>query len=400
MRGLNRRGFLFSGSAALASSVFGQRPNRFDILIKNGELRDPSLKLRRKGDLAIADGKIAQIGENIPAEQGIDVIDARGLYVTPGLIDLHTHCYHGGSGLGIEADPVAARSGTTTWVDAGSFGWDTFSGFRRFVVLPQQARIFAYVYLYPSNRDPSADAVKYVRSQMRRTGETAVANHDVILGVKLQVGSNMSGRYSYDFLKIARELCDQYHLPLMAHISFSPPETDQVMELMRPGDVVTHIYNHHSLGILDEAGKIKRSVLDARARGVWMDVGHGLGSFNFDSARKALDAGFLPDTISTDIYNLNVRGPVFDLPTTMSKMLYLGMGFEDILLRTTSNAAKIINRVPMLGTLQVGAPADLALLALEDGSFQLIDSQKNTVTAKQRIVSRLTICRGKRLVAL
>jgi dihydroorotase len=164
--------------------------------------------------------------------------------------------------------------------------------------------------------------------------------------------------------------------------------------------VVTHIYNHHSLGILDEAGKIKRSVLDARARGVWMDVGHGLGSFNFESARKALDAGFLPDTISTDIYNLNVRGPVLDLPTTMSKMLYLGMGFEDILLRTTSNAAKIINRVPMLGTLQVGAPADLALLALEDGSFQLIDSQKNTVTAKQRIVSRLTICRGKRLVAL
>src|SRR6478672_9895771 len=116
MRGLNRRGFLFSGSAALASSVFGQRPNRFDILIKNGELRDPSLKVRRKGDLAIADGKIAQIGEDIPAEQGIDVIDARGLYVTPGLIDLHTHCYHGGSGLGIEADPVAARSGTTTWV--------------------------------------------------------------------------------------------------------------------------------------------------------------------------------------------------------------------------------------------------------------------------------------------
>jgi predicted amidohydrolase len=191
----------------------------------------------------------------------------------------------------------------------------------------------------------------------------------------------------------------------------------------------------HTLGILDGSGKIKSSVREARARGVWMDIGHGFGSFvlsfspspptttrmfrvscsaarhrlprthptrsfNFESARQTLDAGFPPDSISTDIYNLNVRGPVYDLPTTMSKMLYLGMSFEEILQRTTFNPAKIINRVGMLGTLQVGAPADLALLAIEEGSFQLVDSQKNTVMAKQRIVSRLTICRGKRLFAL
>jgi dihydroorotase len=400
MRDMNRRGFLLSSGAALASSVLGQQPSRFDILIKNGELRDPASQLRRKGDLGILDGKIASIADDIPAAQGIDVIDARGLYVAPGLVDLHTHCYYGGTGLGVDADPIAARSGATTWVDAGSFGWDTTGGFRRFIVGPQQARIFAYVYLYPSSRDPSVDPVQYVRRQMRQTGETAVANRDIILGVKLQVGANMNGRYSYDFLKIARELCDQYHLPLMAHISFAPPETDQVMELMRPGDVVTHIYNHHTLGVLDASGKIKPSVLAARARGIWMDLGHGLGSFNFESARKAMDAGFLPDSISTDIYNLNIHGPVYDMPTTMSKLLYLGMSFDDVLLRSTSNPARVINRVPMLGTLQVSAPADVALLAIEDGSFQLIDSQKNAVTAKQRIVSRLTICRGKRLVAL
>jgi dihydroorotase len=328
------------------------------------------------------------------------VIDARGLYVTPGLVDLHTHCFHGGTGLGVEADPIAARSGVTTWVDAGSFAWDTAAGFRRFVVRPQQSRIFGFVYLYPSSRDPSVDPVQYVRKQMRQTGETAAADRDMILGVKFQVGANMNGRYSYDFLKIARELCDQYHLPLMAHISFAPPETDQVMELMRPGDAVTHIYNHHTLGILDDSGKVKRSVVEARARGVWMDVGHGLGSFNFESAKKALDAGFPPDSISTDIYNLNIHGPVYDLPTTMSKLLYLGMSFEEILLRTTANPARYINRTPMLGTLQPGAPGDVALLALEDGNFQLIDSQKNAVMAKQRIVSRLTICRGKRLAAV
>ncbi len=384
----------------LGARALAQTPSRYDIVIKNGELRDPASQLRRKGDLGILDGKIAAVGAEIPAAQGLDVIDANGLYVTPGLVDLHTHCFHGGTGLGVEADPIAARSGVTTWVDAGSFAWDTTAGFRRFVVQPQQSRIFGFVYLYPSSRDPSLDPVQYVRKQMRQTGETAAANKDIILGVKFQVGANMNGRYSYDFLKIARELCDRYHLPLMAHISFAPPETDQVMELMRPGDVVTHVYNHHTLGILDDSGKVKRSVVEARARGVWMDLGHGLGSFNFETARRALDAGFPPDSISTDIYNLNIHGPVYDMPTTMSKLLYLGMSFEDVLLRSTSNPARVIGRIPMLGTLQVGAPADVALLAIEEGSFQLVDSQKNTVTAKQRIVSRLTICRGKRLVTV
>ena len=400
MRGMQRRNFLKMTGAVVGSSAYAQTAPRYDIVVKNGELRDPATQLHRKGDLGILDGKIAAIADDIPVTQGLDVIEARGLYVTPGLVDLHTHCFHGGTGLGVEADPIAAKSGATTWVDAGSFGWDTTEGFRRFVVRPQQARIFAFVYLYPSSRDPSVDPVDYVRKQKRRTGETAVANRDIILGVKFQVGANMNGRFSYDFLKIARELCDEFHLPLMAHISFAPPETDAVMELMRPGDAVTHIYNHHTLGILDAAGKVKGSVVEARARGVWMDVGHGLGSFNFETARKALDAGFLPDSISTDIYNLNIHGPVYDLPTTMTKMLYLGMSFEDIVLRTTANPARYINRIPMLGTLQAGAPADVALLAVEEGSFQLVDSQKNAVTAKKRIVSRLTICRGKRLTAL
>jgi dihydroorotase len=327
------------------------------------------------------------------------VIDARGLYVTPGLVDLHTHCYHSATRLGIEADPIAARSGVSTWVDAGSFGWDQTPGFRRFIVNPAQARIFGFVYLYTNSRDPSVDPVKYVRSGMRRTGEAAVANRDIILGVKFQVGSNMNGRYSLDFLKIARELCDDFKLPLMAHISFAPPETSEVLDLMRSGDVVTHCYNAHTLGIVDKEGKLKPGVREARARGVLFDVGHGLGSFNFAAAKKALDAGFVADTISTDIYNLNIHGPVYDMPTTMSKLLYLGMSFDDVLLRTTASPAKIVNRIPGLGTLAVGAPADIVLLAVEDGQFQLVDSQKNAVMAKQRIVSRLTICKGKRLIA-
>jgi dihydroorotase len=185
----------------------------------------------------------------------------------------------------------------------------------------------------------------------------------------------------------------------MVHISFAPPSTDEVMELMRPGDVVTHCYNAHTLGIVADDGKIKASVLGARARGVLFDVGHGVGSFNFDVARKALDQGFLPDTISTDIYDLNVDGPVYDMPTTMSKMISLGMTFDDVLKRSTINPARIIHRVEGMGTLAVGAPADIALLESVKGQFQLIDSQRNRRGTKEKLVSRLTICRGKRLSA-
>jgi dihydroorotase len=390
---MNRRRFL----AAAAGSAFAQTPDKFDIVIRNGTVCDPARSFKRRADVGIRGDRVAAVEDSISADRARDTVDASGLLVTPGLVDLHTHCYWGATGLGLKADPVAARSGVTTWVDAGSFGCTQAEGFRKFIVEPSQVRIFGYVYLYPDNRNPDTDPVKYVRSFMRRTGETVVAHKDILLGVKLQVGSNMNGRYSYDFLKIARELCDTYKIPLMAHISFSPPETDQVMELMRAGDVVTHCYNRHTLGILDNNGKVRDSVRDARRRGVLFDVGHGLGSFNFEAAKKALDDGFVADTISTDIYNLNEKGPVFDLPTTMSKMMHLGMSFDDALLRTTIAPAKVIGRVQGLGTLAAGAPADIALLKIEDGQFPLVDSQKNTVVAKQRVRSMLTICRGKRV---
>jgi dihydroorotase len=380
-------------TAAAASS---QTQRRYDILIQNGEVRDPARNIRQKADVAIHDGKIAAIEPTIPKEQGIEVIDAAGQFVTPGLVDLHAHVYHG-FGFGIEPDPLARRSGVTTMVDAGTFDGLQVDPFRKYIVEPSQCRIYGYVFLYPSNRNPDDDPVRWVRRHMKRTGEAAVANSDFVLGVKYQVGSNMAGRYTFDFLKIARELCDEYKLPLMLHISFAPPETDEVMEIMKPGDVITHCFNTHTLGILDASGKVKASVLAARERGVLFDIGHGAGSFNFEIARKALGQGFLPDTISTDVYTASIDGPVFDMPTTMSKMLHLGMDFDEILARSTASPAKIINRLPGMGSLAVGAPADIALLEIEQGQFKLVDAQWNEVTVERRIVSRQTICRGRRM---
>lgn len=386
-----RREFLQAMGAAAS------QPQRYDLLIHGGEVLDPGRGVRRKAHLAVVDGKIAAAGEDLAPERALEVVDARGLLVVPGLVDLHTHCYHAATGLSIEADPIAARSGTTTWVDAGSFGVDQLEGFRRFIVAPQKARVFGYMHLYANLRNPDVDVVKYVRSGMRQTGRAAADNRDIILGIKVYVGSNMNGRYSLDFLKLGRELGDQFKLPLMVHISFAPPETTEVMELLRAGDIVTHCFNPHTLGLLDKAGRLKPGVQEARDRGVLFDVGHGLGSFNFRVAEQALAAGFPPDTISTDLYNLNVKGPVYDMPTTLSKFLHLGMSLEEVILRATAKPAQIIHRLPGMGSLEVGAPADIALLALEEGEFPLTDSQKNTVRARRRLASRHTICRGRRM---
>jgi dihydroorotase len=232
---------------------------------------------------------------------------------------------------------------------------------------------------------------------MRPTAEAIAKNPETLLGVKVQIGVNMNGQYSPEFLKIARELCDENKLKLMVHISDAPPEVPAIMEQMRPGDIVTHAYTGHGTSLTDAKGKLKPGVAEARARGVIFDLGHGLGSFNFNEARKCLDAGFPVDTISSDIYQRNIEGPVYDMPTTMSKMLHLGMTFDDILLRTTINPAKVIARTEGIGTLRPGAPADVALLAIEPGEFRLVDSQRNAITAKQRIVCRQTISRGRPL---
>ncbi len=389
-----------SGAVAGAGVAAGQGAERgYDLLIRNGEVRDPARGYKARADVAIADGKIAAIGSGLDAGKAREVVEARGLYVVPGLVDLHTHIYFGGGSVpGIDADPVAARSGVTTWVDAGSFAHDNVDGFRRYIVERSPVRVFGFVYLYPAFRDPETDAVKYVRAAMRPTAEAVARNRDFLLGVKVQIGSNMNGRYSPEFLKIARELCDAHRLKLMVHISDAPPEVPEILEQMRPGDIVTHSYTGHGTSLADGQGRLKAGVAEARARGVIFDLGHGLGSFSFAEARKCLAAGFAVDTISSDIYQRNIEGPVYDMPTTMSKLLHLGMPFEEVLLRSTLGPARVIGRMEGMGTLAVGGPADVAVLGLEEGEFRLVDSQRKVEVARQRVVCRMTVCRGRRLM--
>ena len=368
----------------------------YDILIRGGRVLDPGGDLSGDLDVAIEGEKIAAIGPDLPTEDAGQVIDASGLLVTPGLIDLHTHVYWGGSSLGIEPDPVCARSGVCTIVDAGTSHAGSFKGFRRFIMEPAHGRVYGFLHVTPSIR-PGVDPTEFPRSQKRATMRTVDENRDRLLGIKVFAAFNMVREQAMPLLELAREICDELKVPIMVHVGFAPPDLKEVLNLLREGDILTHSFTGHANRPIGPDGRVRPEVVEARARGVIIDIGHGSGSFSFEVARAMLDQGQPPDTISTDLYAANVDGPVFDLPTTISKFLNLGMSLEEVLLRVTAQPARRIRPAKGmgLGTLRVGGAADVALLEVQEGTFEFADAHRGKMTGDRRIVSRLTVCRGR-----
>ena len=367
---------------------------KYDLLIKGGTVTDPGQGLRGVLDVALADGKIAALEGEIPADQAQQVIDASGKLVTPGLIDFHTHLYWGATSIGLEPDPVCARSGVTTIVDAGSSNSGSFAGFRRFIVEPARSRVFGFLHATPYPR-PGIDPIAHAKSNMSGTVKVVEENRDVILGLKLFVAGNMVGEYGLGLLQVAREIADRAQVPIMVHIGFAPPSLAEILSLLGEGDIVTHSFNGHQNRIVDDAGMIFPEVLDARQRGVILDIGHGSGSFSFDTARAMLKQDQPPDVISTDLYSSNVDGPVFDLPTTLSKFLCLGMSLEQVIAAATERPGQIIGREDGLGMLKVGGAGDVSILELVEGEFELVDCHRQKLVAGQRLVSRGSVCRGR-----
>lgn len=365
-----------------------------DLLIKGGTVTDPGQGLQGILDVALTDGKIAALESGIPAGQARQVIDASGKLVTPGLIDFHTHLYWGATSIGLAPDPVCARSGVTTIVDAGSSNAQTFAGFRRFIVEPARSRVFGFLHATPYPR-PGIDPIAHARANMSATIKVVEENRDVILGLKLFVAGNMVGEYGLGLLQVAREIADRVQAPIMVHIGFAPPSLTEILSLLGEGDIVTHSFNGHQNRIVDDAGKIFPEVLAARARGVILDIGHGSGSFSFATARAMLKQGQYPDVISTDLYSANVDGPVFDLPTTLSKFLCLGMSLEQVIVAATQRPGRIIGREDGLGKLEVGGPGDVTILELLEGEFEFVDCHRQKLIGNRKLVSRGTVCRGR-----
>jgi dihydroorotase len=370
----------------------------FDLVIAGGRVVDPSQSIDRITDVAFAGGKVAAVGDGLAA-RARQVHDATGRIVAPGLIDLHTHVYWGGTSLGVDA-PALARSGAvTTFVDTGSAGPGNFAGFRRHVVEPSPVRIiplmsvsFAGIYAFSRRVNVGESADQRLLSA-RDAVEVAEANRDVLAGLKVRVGRNAGGTSGIVPLDVARQVADEVGLPLMVHIDEPPPTLAEVLARMRAGDILTHAFRPFPNAPVTAGRAVRPEVLDARARGVIFDIGHGMGSFAFSVGRTMLDNGFLPDCISSDVHALCIDGPAFDLLTTMSKFLCLGMDFTAVIRAATEAPAAALGRSD-LGTFREGAAGDASVLSLDSGRFDYVDSIGERLVGETRLGAAATIVGG------
>lgn len=371
-----------------------------DLILRNGHVIDPSQNIDGVMDVGFRDGKAAGVGKALKAGPKTVVRDVLGHVVTPGLIDLHTHVYWGGTSLGIDANEFCRTSGVTTSVDTGSAGPGNFAGFRRHVIERSDARILAYLHVSFAGIFGFSKTIMVGESKNmelmapREAAEVAAANRDVIVGIKVRVGRHSSGDQGAAPLNIALQVAEEVGMPLMAHIDEPPPSYEAVLDMLRPGDVLTHAFRPFPNAPCTAQGTVKPAVLAARKRGVMFDIGHGKGSFSFKTARAMLANGFYPDTISSDVHVLCIDGPAFDQVTTMSKFLVLGMPLTEVIRQSTVNAAIALQR-PELGTLKAGSVGDATVLEIKDGRFDYVDVLGEVMTGDKRILSKGVVLGGK-----
>ncbi|TAK23103.1 MAG: amidohydrolase/deacetylase family metallohydrolase [Chloroflexota bacterium] len=373
----------------------------YDLVIRGGRMVDPSQGIDAVLDLGIRGPRIVALGPTL-AGVGSDgsaaraTVDAAGAIVTPGLVDLHTHVWWGVAPLGVEADPNNLARGVTTAVDAGSSGASTFPAFRRYVIDVSATRVVAMLHISqigmaqdsgaPGESVGELEDIRWAR--VDRAIDIARAHADVIVGIKVRLSVPMVGpdpEQCREAMRRTRQAADAVGKPCMVHVGGTAIGIDELLSMLRAGDVVTHCFHGRDEGILDEAGRIRRSVRDAIDRGVIFDVGHGAGSFNYDVARRALDAGLQPGTISSDIHAWNIAGPVYDLATTASKFLHLGLPLTSVIQKVTQAPAAAIGLGGQIGTLAPGACADASILRLAEGEWPFTDSHGVTEIGRRRL---------------
>lgn len=375
----------------------------YDLLLKGGIVLDPSQNLYEKKDVAFAAGKIVALNNDLPLSESKEVFDCSGMKVAPGFIDLHVHTYWGVSHYGIQnPDKYCVGKGATTVVDAGSAGADTYRGFKTYVIGRNQTRMFAMINIARNgmlNFD-IGESVVVESLNVQKAAEMVEENRDTIIGVKVRLTeANVNPKTGLLPLYRARELADKVNLPLMVHpLDALCDSIDDILAVLKNGDILTHCFHRYHCGILDEKKKIRRSVWESVDKGVVFDVGHGMGSFAWDVAEIAFEQGFRPNVISADLHTYNLNGPVFDLATTASKFLYLGMSLTDVVERVTLAPARAIRKQNELGTLKVGTFGDAVVFEIREGKLNLFDGTGERVgdnwvlfngTGKKRVGKQL-----------
>jgi dihydroorotase len=372
---------------------------KYELVIANGEVLDPSQKLRGKRDVGIRFGQIAAIAPSIPADRSVQRVDAAGKLVTPGLIDLHTHlCPY--IGIGLPADELVPITCTTTAVSAGDAGWQTWGAFRLLALPHSRTRLYAFLHIASiglAGGLAPAEMLNIDYANVEGCAKVVAENPDTVLGVKVRITDSVVGQNGLEPLRRAiraAELAGK-GVRVMCHIGAAPGNLSDLLDLLRPGDILTHAYSGAGNNTVQN-GRLLPAALAAKQRGVLIDVGHGGGSFDFTVCEPALQQGMPPDTISSDIHAVSINTPGYPtLPWVMSKFLALGMPLEDVVAKATVEPAKIIGHVPGLGTLGVGAPADVAIMDLVDGPEEFVDTRNNKRSGTKKLVPVLTIRGGR-----
>lgn len=373
---------------------------KFDVLIRGGEVIDPSQGLRGKLDVAVSGKRIASIAPNLPVGEARHVIDASDRMVLPGLIDLHVHAYRDHTTLGLDPEPMCSAGGVTTMLDTGSAGSHNFAGFLRDVITPAKTEVLALCNLSAIGLTTFNRTGELLdRSLADRDGAIAtIREHpNILIGVKIRASSHLigTGQSGWDNFMDAVAVARETSTMLMVHIGDTPMSVPEILEHMQPGDCITHCFKGGTQRILDDDDHVWSEVNAAAERGVIFDVGHGSGSFKWEVAEAAFRQGFLPQTISTDLHTLNVHGPVFDMPTTMSKFLHMGLSLDQVVERSTYAPAKALLRDHEIGTLRPGTRADIAVLEEREGHFVFTDSSGTDRIGSRCLRAVATVCRGQ-----
>jgi dihydroorotase len=392
---LSRRRLLRTGAATVAAAMIARMPRAFaatyDLVIKGGRVIDPSLGLDAIRDVAIAKGKIAAVDANI-AGDAAETIDAGGKLVVPGLIDIHTH-----AGRSKEGPQMLLQDGVTGWVDAGSGGADNIDQIAAVArSAPQIGR--ALVNIARTGVISPAGELHDISAANVALAQGAIArNRDVVVGVKARLSEGVAGTNDLEALRRAQEAAAPFGLPVMIHVGQSYSPMRAILPLLKRGDIVTHMYARAPNGILDDQGRLFPDVAAARRRGVIFDFGNGtLDHFDWATVERATKQGFWPDTLSTDWNTASRTTGVVDFPNVMSKLLMFGMPLMQVIACATVNAARVFPAFDDRGTLNVGAPADVAIMELREGAFEFVDNYKGTRAGRQRLFPIASVLAGKR----
>ncbi|GAC1421860.1 MAG: amidohydrolase/deacetylase family metallohydrolase [Burkholderiaceae bacterium] len=406
-----RRKFILAMGAVTAGGVLpawaALGPNdKFDLVIKGATLIDPSQGLRGRRDIGIRYGVIAAVDPDIPATRASRLLDVSGRTAVAGLIDLHCHVYPYGSAIGIPADELIPFQGSTTAVSAGDAGANNFAAFRRHIVAQSRTRLFAFVHIANMGLAgfPVGELFNLDYANPEAAARVLAENSDVAIGIKVRMSENVIARHGIEPLRRAVQACTLSGVPTRVMVHIGGVESallmSQILDTMRPGDILTHCYSGASneagqFTNIVQAGKVLPAALAAKKRGVMFDVGHGGGSFDYTVAEAAMSQGVFPDTISSDIHAVSGNSPGMPyLTNVMSKFMNLGFSLEQVVNMTTSVPAGIINRIPKLGTLQIGAPADVTVLEVVEGPVEFVDTRNNKRQGKVLVRPTNTVIAG------